>query len=295
MNETTTTKAVLNESTLTAIADAIRQKSSSSAALKPGEMAEAIKNIKSSGGDGYIYMINGTGSDDWPNELIYDGGDIKKSPRKGAFYHNQYISPTITLRNAGSSVPEECFKNVGSLDRLQTVNWPEAKSVQSNAFDGCQSLAEFNSGGITHISATAFRNCKALKTIGGFESIVKTYQSAFMNCSSLEEAKLTNIETMVSGCFYGCTSLKKVDIGEKLASIDGNTFYNCSSLATLIIRKTTLCKLSSTTAFNGSLINSGGGYIYVPKALLTEYQAATNWVRLKNQFRTIEDYPDICG
>ena len=116
-----------------------------------------------------------------------------------------------------------------------------------------------------------------------------------MNCTSLEAATLTNIETMVSGCFNGCTSLKKVDIGEKLASIDGNTFYNCSSLEALIIRKPTLCKLSSTTAFNGSLINSGSGYIYVPKALLSEYQAATNWVRLKNQFRAIEDYPEISG
>lgn len=290
-----TTKAVLNESTLTAIADAIRQKSSSTAALKPGEMAEAIKNIKSGSGDGYIYMINGTNSDDWPDELIYDGGNTKKSPRKGAFYHNQYISPTITLKNAGSVVPEECFKNIGSLDRLQTVNWPEAKSVQSNAFDGCQSLVEFNSGSVTHISATAFRNCKALKTIGGFESIVKTYQSVFMNCTSLEAATLTNIETMVSGCFYGCTGLKKVDIGEKITAIDGNTFYNCSSLEVLIIRKTTLCKLSSATAFNGSLVNSGRGYIYVPKALLTEYQAATNWVRFKNQLRSIEDYPDVCG
>lgn len=293
MNETT--KAVLNESTLTAIAEAIRQKSSSTAAMRPGEMAEAIKNIKSGGGDGYIYMINGTGSDDWPNELVYDGGNIKKSPRNGAFYHNQYISPTITLKNAGSVVPDDCFKNVGSFDRLKIVNWPEAKSVQGNAFDGCQSLVEFNSGGITHISATAFRNCKALKTIGGFESIVKTYQSVFMNCISLETATLTNIETMVSGCFCGCTSLKKVDIGEKIASIDGNTFYNCSSLEALIIRKPTLCKLSSATAFNGSLVNSGRGYIYVPKSLLTEYQAATNWVRLKNQFRSIEDYPEICG
>lgn len=294
MNETTT-KAVLNESTLTAIAEAIRQKSSSTVTLKPGEMADAIKNIKSGGGDGYIYMINGTGSDDWPNELVYDGGDIKKSPRNGAFYHNQYISPTITLKNAGSVVPDDCFKNVGSFDMLKIVNWPEAKSVQSNAFDGCRSLMEFNSGGITHISATAFRNCKALKTIGGFESIVKTYQSVFMNCTSLEAATLTNIETMVSGCFYGCTGLKKVDIGEKITAIDGNTFYNCSSLEALIIRKTTLCKLSSITAFNGSLINSGGGHIYVPKALLSGYQAATNWVRLKNQFRAIEDYPDVCG
>lgn len=293
MNETE--KAVLNSSTLTAIADAIRKKSSSVAAMKPGEMAEAIKNMKIRGEDGYIYMINGTGSDDWPDELVYDGGDFKKSPRICAFYHSQFISRTITLKNAGPAVPQECFKNVGSLDRLNIVNWADATSVYDSAFDGCQSLMEFNSGGITHIFATAFRNCKALKTIGGFESIVITHLSAFMNCTSLEEATLTNIEAMGSGCFYGCTGLKKVDIGKKITEIDGNTFYNCSSLETLIIRKTSLCKLYSTTAFNGSLINSGGGHIYVPKALISEYQAATNWVKLKNQFRAIEDYPEICG
>lgn len=84
MNETTT-KAVLNESTLTAIAEAIREKSSSTSALKPSEMAEAIKNIKSGGGDGYIYMINGTGSDDWPDKLVYDGGDIKNLHERALF------------------------------------------------------------------------------------------------------------------------------------------------------------------------------------------------------------------
>lgn len=184
MNETTT-KAVLNESTLTAIAEAIREKSSSTAALKPSEMPEAIKNIKG-GGDGYIYMINGTNSDDWPDELIYDGGNTKKSPRKGAFYHNQYISPTITLKNAGSVVPEECFKNIGSLDRLQTVNWPEAKSVQSNAFDGCQSLAEFNSGGITHIAFTVL----LMRTLAIFTTLFRTISTAGMLVDRLITATL---------------------------------------------------------------------------------------------------------
>ena len=98
MNETTT-KAVLNESTLTAIAEAIREKSSSTAALKPSEMPEAIKNIKG-GGDGYIYMINGTNSDDWPDELIYDGGNTKKS------HSDVYIN---ILRDKGAREHESMF------------------------------------------------------------------------------------------------------------------------------------------------------------------------------------------
>lgn len=37
------------------------------------------------------------------------------------------------------------------------------------------------------------------------------------------------------------------------------------------------------------------GYIYVPAALIDEYKTATNWATFADQFRAIEDYPDICG
>jgi hypothetical protein len=35
------------------------------------------------------------------------------------------------------------------------------------------------------------------------------------------------------------------------------------------------------------------GYIYVPKALIEDYKVATNWSTFADQFRAIEDYPEM--
>ena len=53
--------------------------------------------------------------------------------------------------------------------------------------------------------------------------------------------------------------------------------------------------LSASNAFGNSAIAKGTGYIYVPYALLEQYKVATNWATYANQFRAIEDYPEICG
>ena len=39
----------------------------------------------------------------------------------------------------------------------------------------------------------------------------------------------------------------------------------------------------------------GTGYVYVPASLIETYKTATNWSAFANQFRAIEDYPEICG
>ena len=41
--------------------------------------------------------------------------------------------------------------------------------------------------------------------------------------------------------------------------------------------------------------NGKTGYIYVPRALVNSYKAATNWSTFASQIRAIEDYPDITG
>lgn len=70
---------------------------------------------------------------------------------------------------------------------------------------------------------------------------------------------------------------------------------SCMSGNRGILRNTEqVCKQSSG-AFAFSKIEKGGGYIYVPSALVDAYKAATNWSTYANQIRAIEDYPDICG
>ena len=94
--------------------------------------------------------------------------------------------------------------------------------------------------------------------------------------------------------FYGCSKLTSLDFAN-VTSIEANAFNGCSGLETLILRSSKVCTLSATNAFTSTKITSGTGYIYVPSALLANYQSATNWSTYASKFRAIEDYPEICG
>ena len=63
-----------------------------------------------------------------------------------------------------------------------------------------------------------------------------------------------------------------------------------SAFTTLILRSETVATLPSTSAFSSTPIASGTGYIYVPRALVDSYKAASNWSTYANQFRALEDY-----
>lgn len=294
MNETT--KAVLNESTLTAIAEAIRQKSSSSAALRPSEMPEAIASIKGGGDDIYRCFI----TDEWPAELTYDGGADQVTPRIRAFYHVMKISPKIIMKNAGSLIPQGCFESWSSSPNqsslLETVEWPDAKVINEAAFQKCYSLKRLICDGLEKINSNVFNGDKALTDFGDASGITYIGIQAFMACAALTSLKLSSVTSLGRSAFSGCTGLAKIDIGEKFSTIDGGVFYGCSHLETLILRNpSVVVKLSYVAALNNSGIASKKGYVYVPAALLESYKTATNWVSFASQLRSIEDYPEICS
>lgn len=94
--------------------------------------------------------------------------------------------------------------------------------------------------------------------------------------------------------FYGCAALETVDL-PSITSIAANAMANCSSLGAFILRGSTAVTLANTNGLAGSGVAKGTGYIYVPRALVDTYKAATNWSTYANQIRAIEDYPDITG
>jgi hypothetical protein len=78
-----------------------------------------------------------------------------------------------------------------------------------------------------------------------------------------------------------------------IAAIGNRAFYGTPALKTVILRSYSgLVVNEATQLFGGwnSAINSKNGYIYVPSALLADYQAATNWSAYASQFRILEDY-----
>ena len=123
--------------------------------------------------------------------------------------------------------------------------------------------------------------------------IVTGYQ--FYQWKAALTAVFPNVTKVASNTFTQSIGLRKLDF-HKLEILSSSHFiYQCNNFESLIIRTPKLCPLTMTNTFTGDGISKGTGYIYVPKALIEDYKVATNWINFAEQFRAIEDYPEICG
>lgn len=149
----------------------------------------------------------------------------------------------------------------------------------------------------------AFNTCSSLKTVKLYNvgRLVGSY--IFYLCSGLETAELA-FETKNSAAFLPTFTFRecgaKTIILKNCYRIEGSVFQSAKNLGALILPDTDfITTLGNTNALSGTPIASGTGYVYVPKALLSDddatkdYRRATNWVTYKDQFRAKEDYPEI--
>lgn len=127
-------------------------------------------------------------------------------------------------------------------------------------------------------------NLPALTTIAGY---------AFYQCTKLTYVNFPLLKEIPNNGFREFSGVVKADFAS-ITNARSNCFYKCASLETLIIRTPSVVTLVSGTTFTGTPIASGTGYIYVPRALIDSYKSATNWSTYADQFRAIEDYPEIC-
>ena len=123
-----------------------------------------------------------------------------------------------------------------------------------------------------------------------YDNVITTVgRNGLAHLPNLTDVKLPLAEDTGRSGFYGDKALKQVDLTSVL-NISEYSFYGCSALTALILRGSTVCTLESTNALTGTPITSGTGYIYVPRALVDSYKAATNWSTYSAQFRALEDF-----
>lgn len=118
-------KVLIDEANLTAIGDAIRNKNGSATKYKPGEMAGAIKNIKTQDSTAVNSIIDRTISGDYTNNEATSIG-------KYAFTYCFNLK-TVTMANA-TDINSNAFYNCTSLI---SANFPNVKTVYSSAFNSC--------------------------------------------------------------------------------------------------------------------------------------------------------------
>ena len=106
------------------------------------------------------------------------------------------------------------------------------------------------------------------------------YTNAFSGCSRLKRLSVPNA---VGQMFVPCQNdylLEYADMGSAY-QINANGFANCRVLQTLILRKSdSIVALANVSGFLNTPMrgyNGLTGKIYVPSALISSYQTATNW------------------
>jgi len=195
--------------------------------------------------------------------------------------------------------------------------------------DGIANLTEPN-GSITISSAVTTVGERALYKRTGITSLTiegNPYLSnyCFASCTALTQVNAPNLTSFLASrygtgsyLFQGCSALRGIVLPKFGASVvDSYVFQNCSALAyadfanmqrlggafvfantalnLLVIRKTDgVVPLQNINIFNGTPFSSGGtgGTLYVPQALISGYEQASNWSTIlgyaNNQILPIE-------
>lgn len=201
---------------------------------------------------------NGTDQTYKPRELAAAVSNLKTDVTQ--FYSS--IDGSITkLHDSLATVVGE-YRYCG-CSNLTTVDLPNVTSIGDSAFDGCDKLTTIKLPSVTDIGKYAFFLCRNLTTVDLSNAI--------------------NIET---GAFVACNLLTIIDL-PKATNIRLSAFIECDNLSAIILRSSTKCTLQKP----GIPLSNSNLYIYVPAALLPDYRTAYP----DYNFRSIENYPEICG
>lgn len=144
-----------------------------------------------------------------------------------------------------------------------------------------RTITEYSNSNITLLRHYAFYSCSNLSIVS--VPNVKTFEdNVFGQCTKLTSVNAPSLTAMWKTVFMNCRSLRFADLGH-IGTINAQSFYDNKVLERIILRKTDgVANLVNTNAFVQTPFASGGtgGTVYVPKALISQYQQATNWSTL---------------
>lgn len=209
---------------------------------------------------------------------------------------------TLTDVSGGGGGNEDAIID-RSLSGSYTNN--NVTTIGSHAFNGCTALTNVSFPNVTHVNGNAFQNTGITEltdaqfpSLATLDSYGFSYMTAlqrvnltgafaykdfiFRQCSNVTDIRMPNaynFNNVACGrLVYGCPKLTVFDAG-KVTKTGNDALSGTTLLRTLILRADTVCTIAGWTVghMGGIFSNPTESTIYVPQALISDYQTATNW------------------
>ena len=187
-------------------------------------------------------------------------------------------------------VPENMAEMLRNVEGDYERGYAEGYEKGDSNMDGIltREATTISNDRITYLGIEVFRNYDSLK-VADFPNVTSVGVNVFYACYALHTVNLPSLISISSNMFAYSSLLKRLDF-PSVESISGGAFSGCSRLVTVILRKAdTVCTLENVSAFSGTSIAKGTGFVYVPDNLVEQYKAATNWSTYANQIKPISE------
>lgn len=261
---------LVEETSLSNIASAIREKSGGSATYKPGEMAAAISNLPTGGSSSDIEdnIITRNISGDYTNDRVSSIGD-------GAFYNSNVSSISMSnVTSIGDNSICRC-RNLVSVDLPALTTIREYKDMNNAINDNRFSIS--NNPNLVTI------NCPNLT------NVERSY-GLFATNPKLVSINWSPTNGSLSTTFNGDSSLTNIDLSQFHGSISGGMFAWCSNLQSISFSNsfsfgnTSVQGMFSDCKSLTSLNLSNGGYV---SASYYDFQNNLSLTWLKANFTSL--------
>lgn len=198
------------------------------------------------------------------NKVVYNGNTLIDLTNDSLTSSDQLLSGIIAHGVGGHLITGSLINTKEILEgTVESISMESVVELNDYALAGQEALLSVNFPNVTYIGNYGLFSCINLSSV---------------NLPSLEE--INN---------YGMRSNDSLQsiIFPSLKRIQQFAFYKCPSLNSLTLSSSEVCVLDHINAFQGTPIESGTGYIYVPSSLVSSYKSATNWANFSSQITSI--------
>ena len=166
------------------------------------------------------------------------------------------------------------------------------RTIGRSGFNNCPKIActEFSEG-LTSIGDYCFSGCSELALNKLPRTLTSIGSSCFNSCKKITIKELHNtLQTIADGAFQNCISITEMTVNHTAPKFYSQCFRNCTNLAKLVIPNIVASPyITNSNILQGTAIENGTGYIYVPDTLVDIMKSATNWSVYASQIKGLSE------